>query len=51
MTPEEIGTESLSIDLGESFYGDESFDLDELDKEGFEGLDTFTTDLGENDLH
>ena len=29
----------VTIDLGESFYGDESFDLEELDKEGYEGLD------------
>ncbi len=47
--------EKASIDLGESFYGDESYDLDELDKEGFEGLenidnleDTFNDiDVGE----
>lgn len=27
------------IDTGESFYGDEGYDLDELDAEGFDGLD------------
>lgn len=26
-------------DLGENFYGDESYDLDELDAEGFDGLE------------
>ncbi|MGI6073158.1 MAG: IS1096 element passenger TnpR family protein [Fermentimonas sp.] len=28
-----------STDVGENFYGDESFDIDELDIDGFEGLD------------
>ncbi|MFV0535927.1 MAG: IS1096 element passenger TnpR family protein [Dysgonomonas sp.] len=28
-----------TIDTGESFYGDEGYDLDELDAEGFDGLD------------
>lgn len=36
---DDVKTEKVSIDLGESFYGDESYDLEELDKEGFEGLD------------
>ncbi len=28
-----------TIETGENFYGDEGFDLDELDAEGFDGLD------------
>ncbi|GAB6011152.1 IS1096 element passenger TnpR family protein [Viscerimonas tarda] len=32
-------TKSGSLDIGENFYGDESFDMDELDSEGFDGLD------------
>ncbi|NDV95979.1 hypothetical protein D0T84_13810 [Dysgonomonas sp. 521] len=28
-----------SLDIGENFYGDEGYDLDELDAEGFDGLD------------
>jgi len=32
-------------DLGEDFYGDSEFDIDELDKEGFDGL---SNDLNEN---
>ena len=28
-----------SLDIGENFYGDESYDIDELDSEGFDGLD------------
>jgi hypothetical protein len=39
MQIEELKVESGAIDLGETFYGDESFEMDELDKEGFEGLD------------
>ena len=27
------------VDTGENFYGDEGYDLDELDAEGFDGLD------------
>ncbi len=32
-------TTNGSLDIGESFYGDESFNLDELDSEGFDGID------------
>ncbi|MCC8154849.1 MAG: hypothetical protein LIP01_12000 [Tannerellaceae bacterium] len=36
---DEINTKASVNDLlGEDFYGDSEFDLDELDKEGFEGL-------------
>lgn len=28
-----------TVDIGENFYGDEGFDIDELDAEGFDGLD------------
>lgn len=51
MTPEEIKADSLSFDTGEIFYGDESFDIEELDKEGFEGLDALNSDLSEGDLY
>ncbi len=51
MFTEEIKAESLSLDTGETFYGDETFDIDELDKEGFEGLDAISPDLGEGDLY
>jgi hypothetical protein len=27
------------LDTGENFYGDEGYDMDELDAEGFDGLD------------
>lgn len=30
---------STTLDTGENFYGDEGYDMDELDAEGFEGLD------------
>lgn len=32
-------TTTSSLDMGENFYGDEGYDLDELDAEGFDGLD------------
>ena len=34
-----LETTVASIDTGENFYGDEGYDLDELDAEGFDGLD------------
>ena len=37
---EETGTDKGSLDLDENFYGDQDFDMDEFDKEGF--------DIGEN---
>jgi len=43
-------TELLLTDLDESFYGDESFDLDELDREGFDGLDDVISTIDESDL-
>lgn len=48
---EETKTGDVSLDMDESFYGDESFDIDELDHEGFEGLDDFLTETGEDDLY
>ncbi len=33
-----------SNDVGEDFYGDSEYDMDELDKNGFEGLDNFNMD-------
>lgn len=30
---------TTTVDIGENFYGDEGYDLDELDAEGFDGLD------------
>jgi len=36
-----VSAVSGSVDIGENFYGDESYDIDELDAEGFEGLDNY----------
>ncbi|MEN9918281.1 MAG: hypothetical protein RL662_717 [Bacteroidota bacterium] len=36
---EEFEVKSVSLDMGETFYGDEGYDLDELDAEGFDGLE------------
>lgn len=30
---------TATVEIGENFYGDEGYDLDELDTEGFDGLD------------
>ena len=30
--------------LGEDFYGDQDYDVDEIDREGFEGLDDLPSD-------
>lgn len=35
----DIETSTSTIEIGENFYGDEGYDLDELDAEGFDGLD------------
>lgn len=35
----EFESTTSSVDMGENFYGDEGYDLDELDAEGFDGLD------------
>lgn len=43
-------TELLITDLDESFYGDESFDYEELDREGFDGLDDEILNIDETDL-
>ena len=39
MEPEEVLPISVILDTEESLYGDESFDPDELDVDGFEALD------------
>ncbi|MDD2512006.1 MAG: hypothetical protein PHS71_01985 [Proteiniphilum sp.] len=51
VSPEEIKAESLALDTDEIFFGDESFDPDELDKEGFDGLDEIPPEPGEGDLY
>lgn len=34
----EFRTKNGSTEIGEDFYGDSEYDIDELDKGGFEGL-------------
>jgi hypothetical protein len=48
---DETKQDSISSDLDENFYGDDGFDLEELDREGFDGLDDLPVDLDENDLY
>ena len=38
MSFEEFETKASAADFGENFYGDEEFDMDELDHEGYENL-------------
>lgn len=47
---DELKSENTAVETGESFFGDEEFDMDELDKEGFEGLDEPLPESGEADL-
>lgn len=42
---EEMAANGSSLDLGESFYGDQDFDLEDFDKEGFSGLDDSSSDM------
>lgn len=51
LNPDETVGTTASIDVDESFFGDEGFDLEELDKEGFDGLDDIETSTEENDLY
>lgn len=37
-----------TIDTGENFYGDEGYDMDELDADGFDGLDNIASGDDEN---
>ena len=48
---EEMKADTISLDMGESFYGDESFELDELDREGFDGLDDTPVEPDTSDLY
>ena len=47
---DDVKIETSAGDLGESFYGDETFDMDELDREGFDGLDDMPADIESGDL-
>jgi hypothetical protein len=48
---EDIIATTTSLDLGETFFGDESFDIDELDREGFDGLDDVSLTAEDSDLY
>ena len=41
---DEFESKNTSTDLDEDFYGDSDFDIDELDKDGFEGLNDLSMD-------
>ena len=42
---EEMAAAGGSLDLDESFYGDQDFDMEDFDKEGFGGLDEGSADI------
>lgn len=48
---EDIKAETTSLDTGETFFGDESFELDELDRDGFDGLDDLPAEPESADLY
>lgn len=35
---DEFETKTASVDIDENFYGDEAYDIDEIDKDGFDGF-------------
>lgn len=50
LTVEDVKVENSSLDLGETFFGDESFEMDELDKDGFDGLEDAPAETDSGDL-
>lgn len=47
---DEVEAKNVSLDVGETFYGDEDYSLDELDADGFDGLDSMP-DSGSEDYY
>lgn len=45
---EDFDIKDTTLMAGEDFYGDESFDMDELDSEGFDGLDNIADSSSED---
>ena len=48
---DDVKADIASSDLGETFFGDEGFNPDELDREGFDGLDDIPLETSEGDLY
>jgi hypothetical protein len=48
---EDVIVTTSSLDMGETFFGDESFDMDELDREGFDGFDEDSIAADDSDLY
>ncbi|MDF9831003.1 hypothetical protein [Parabacteroides sp. PF5-6] len=49
MNFEEFDAKLTTTTIGEEFYGDSEYDLDELDESGFEGLDSIADDMFADD--
>ena len=47
---EEIIATATTLDVSEAFFGDDTFDIDELDRDGFDGLDDIAID-DDSDLY
>lgn len=47
---DDVAPVAVASDMDETFYGDEGFNLDELDESGFEGLDEMNDVEGMTDL-
>ena len=47
---EETENVTTSVDTDESFFGDENYDIDEIDKSGFEGFENTSSDIESSDL-
>ena len=47
---EELSVVGVGLDTGENFYGDDDYDIDELDREGFDGLDGGAAEMPDEDF-
>lgn len=48
---EDVKSDVSASDLDETFFGDEGFNADELDREGFDGLDDVPLETDEGELY
>lgn len=47
---EDMSSVAGTFDIGENFYGDDEYDMDELDREGFDGLDEGAAEIPDEDF-
>lgn len=46
---DDLPADTVGNDFGDTFFGDEDFNIDELDSDGFESHDDISVNLGESD--